>query len=440
MKKVLILTYYWPPSGGAGVQRWLKFAKYLREYGYEPIIYTALDAEYPVLDDSLQKDIPHGLEVLRRPIREPYSIYRQFLGKKKEERTYNVFIADDKKQDWKHKLALYIRANYFIPDARFLWIKPSARFLKDYLKTHRIDLIASTGPPHSMHLIAAKLKAKTGIPWLADFRDPWTTIDFVDDMPFSKKALKKNEKLEKAVLNSADHITVVSDLMKEEFESKTLKPVSLITNGFDHEDFENINIVKSADTFTIIHTGSLNNRRNHPAVWEAIAQLRTEHPDLTNKLRIKLIGKTDAEALEDIKAAGLESISEFIDYMSHADVVVEQLKADVLLLMVNRFGATDSGFKSGKGTVTGKLFEYLACKKPILAAGIPDSQINEILTETGSGKVCHYDDVEGMKTFILKCLNEPVQNADNPKIMQYSRKNLTGKMAELFDKLTENKS
>lgn len=436
MEKVLILTYYWPPSGGAGVQRWLKFAKYLREYGYEPIIYTALDAEYPVLDDSLGKDIPDGIEILRQPIREPYSIYRQFLGKKKGERTYNVFIADDKKQDWKHKLALYIRANYFIPDARFLWIKPSVRYLKDYLKTHKIDLIASTGPPHSMHLIAAKLKVETGIPWLADFRDPWTTIDFVDDMPFSKRAIKKNEKLERMVLHVADHITVVSDLMKEEFESKTEKPVSLITNGFDHEDFENINVSKSEGAFTIIHTGSLNNRRNHPAVWQAIAELRNEYPELTHKLRLRLIGKTDADAREEIKAAGLESISEFIDYMSHADVIVEQLKADILLLMVNRFGETDSGFKSGKGTVTGKLFEYLACQKPILAAGIPDSQINEILTETGAGKVCDYDDVKGMKAFILKSLKEPLQKSDDKKIMQYSRKNLTGKMAEIFNKLT----
>lgn len=153
MKKVLVLTYYWPPSGGAGVQRWLKFVKYLRDFGYEPVVYTALDAEYPVLDDSLEKDIPEGIEILRQPIREPYSIYRQFLGKKKEERTYNVFIAESKKAGWKQNLALYIRANYFIPDARFLWIKPSAKYLNQYLNTNKIDLIASTGPPHSMHLI-----------------------------------------------------------------------------------------------------------------------------------------------------------------------------------------------------------------------------------------------------------------------------------------------
>ena len=435
MKKVLILTYYWPPSGGAGVQRWLKFTKYLRDYGYEPVIYTALDAEYPVLDDSLEKDIPDGIEILREPIREPYSIYRQFLGKKKEERTYNVFITEGTKAGWKQKLALYIRANYFIPDARFLWIKPSVHFLSAYLKSHKIDLIASTGPPHSMHLIALKLKEELGIPWLADFRDPWTNIDFADDMPFSKSALKKNEKLEKAVLKKADHIVVVSDLMKQEFESKTHQPVSLITNGFDHADFENISIAEGKEHFTLLHTGSLNNRRNHPAVWKAISQLIAEKPEKMDTFRIKLIGKTDEKTHDDIKKYGLENITEFVDYMAHADVITEQLKADVLLLLVNRFGEDSNDFKSAKGTVTGKLFEYLACQKPILAVGMLDSQIDDILTDTKAGKVCQFDDVAEIKTFLLSCINGFSLHSEKEKIMQYSRKNLTGELVAIFARM-----
>ncbi len=435
MKKVLILTYYWPPSGGAGVQRWLKFVKYLRDFGYEPVIYTALDAEYPVLDPSLASDIPKGIEVLRQPIREPYSIYRQFLGKKKEERTYNVFIAEGKKSGWKQKIALYIRANYFIPDARFLWIKPSAKYLNTYLKEHHIDLIASTGPPHSMHLIAQKLNAETGIPWLADFRDPWTNIDFADDMPFGKKALRKNEKLEQKVLQSADYITVVSDFMKKEFETKTNKPIKVITNGFDEADFENIETEKANSDFTLIHTGSLNNRRNHPVFWQAVSEMRKEYPELAKNLRIKLIGKTDANTHSDIDKFGLKDRTEFIDYMAHSEVIKAQMQADVLLLFVNRFGENSTDFKSARGTVTGKLFEYLASQKPILAVGIPDSQINEILTETQTGKVCHFDDLNAMKAFLLKCLRKEFLISDRELIRNYSRKNLTGKMVSVFDRM-----
>lgn len=439
MKKILILTYYWPPSGGAGVQRWLKFTKYLREYGYEPVIYTALDAEYPVLDNSLEKDIPEGIEVLRQPIREPYSIYRQFLGKKKEERTYNVFITEGKKAGWKQKLALYIRANFFIPDARFLWVKPSVRFLSNYLKSNKIDLIVSTGPPHSMHLIAKGLKAECGIPWLADFRDPWTNIDFAEDLPFTKSALKKNAKLEKEVLEKADHIVVVSALVKQEFESKTNQPVTLITNGFDHADFESTKVENDNDEFILLHTGSLNNRRNHPALWKAISQLITEKVDKIETLRIKLIGKTDANTLDDIEKYGLKGITVMVDYMSHGEVIKEQLKANILLLLVNRFGEDIGGFNSSKGTVPGKLFEYLACQKTILAVGIPESQIDEILTDTDAGKVCHYDDIEGMKAFIINALNNASAKSDLEKIMRYSRKNLTKDLSGVFDVMLKNR-
>lgn len=437
VKKVLIIAYYWPPSGGAGVQRWLKFVKYLREYGWEPVVYTAENAEYPVLDPSLQKDIPAGTQVIRKPIKEPYTYYKALLGQKKTDRVYSGFLQESGKRNWKQKLSLFIRANLFIPDARFLWIKPSAAYLKKYLKQNPVDLIISTGPPHSMHLIAEKVSRSSALPWIADFRDPWTNIDFAEDLPYTPWAKKKNERLERKVLQNADAIVVVSELMQEEFRTKTNRPVHLITNGFDEDDFKMAGHeqISNSGKFKIIHTGSLNNRRNHPALWKAIQELITEQPELKKSIEISLVGKTDIDARNDIKKYGLASFTTLIDYMPHEDVIREQMQANILLLLINRFGEDGDRFRSSKGTLTGKVFEYMACGKPILAIGDPDSHLGRILKETASGEVFDFDDVAGIKHFIMSVWNNPQTAVSREKIKRYSRKSLTGEMAALMHQL-----
>jgi glycosyltransferase involved in cell wall biosynthesis len=437
VNKVLIISYYWPPSGGAGVQRWLKFVKYLREFGWEPIVYTAENAEYPVLDHSLEKDIPEGVEVWQQPIKEPYHYYKALLGQKKTERVYSGFLQERGKRNWKQKLSLFIRANVFIPDARCMWISPSARYLIKKIRQEKIDLIISTGPPHSMHLIAQKVKKAVNIPWLADFRDPWTNIDFADDLPFTKYALRKNERLEKKVLIDADAVVVVSELMKEEFETKSGREVQLITNGFDPDDFnaDKSTSIKDETTFSIVHTGSLNNRRNHIALWNAIAELKTEAPKLYEKIQIQLIGKTDVDARNDIEKSGLQEITSFIEYMPHQEVSSIQLKADILLLLINRFGDGGDRFKSSKGTLTGKMFEYLACEIPILAIGNTDSHLARILQETQAGEVCDFDDKQAIKNFIIRTYEGKNQVKKSDLINKYSRKELTAKMAELMNEV-----
>ncbi|MBE9481851.1 MAG: glycosyl transferase family 1, partial [Bacteroidetes bacterium] len=174
MKKVLIITYYWPPSGGAGVQRWLKFVKYLREFGWEPIVYTPENPEAPDIDNSLEKDIPDNLTVIKRKIWEPYTAYKKFIGQEKEQKINAGFLSENKKPKLSENISVWIRGNFFIPDARKFWIKPSVKFLTNYLKNNPVDAMISSGPPHSMHMIALGLKQRLGIPWLADFRDPWT--------------------------------------------------------------------------------------------------------------------------------------------------------------------------------------------------------------------------------------------------------------------------
>ena len=200
MKRVLIISYYWPPSGGAGVQRWLKFVKYLRSFGWEPVVYTPENPEFPETDLSLAKDIPPGLEVIKQPIWEPYDTYKKLLGQKKEDKINAAFLSEKKKNSMLENFSVWVRGNFFIPDARKFWIRPSVKFLLNYLETNPVKAVISTGPPHSMHLIAMALAKKIKLPWLADFRDPWTNIDFYKDLRLSARADARHKKLEKKVL------------------------------------------------------------------------------------------------------------------------------------------------------------------------------------------------------------------------------------------------
>ena len=227
-KKVLIITYYWPPAGGSGVQRWLKFMKYLRDFDIEPIIYTVKNPSYPILDDSLLSEIPEGIEIVKQPIFEPNSLLSIFGSKSKNESA--GFL--DPNPSFLGKIMQYIRANYFIPDARKYWIKPSVRFLSNYIEKNAVDVVITTGPPHSLQLIGLQLKKQKGVKWISDFRDPWTEIDYFHQLPLTKKATKKHHILEEEVIRKSDMILVVGDTMKKKF-LKYSDSIEVITNGFD---------------------------------------------------------------------------------------------------------------------------------------------------------------------------------------------------------------
>lgn len=233
MKRALVITYYWPPAGGSGVQRWVKFAKYLPAEGWETVIYTPENPEAPGTDTTLLEDIPQGTEVIRTHISEIYGIYRKFS----KGGSGQVNPINQQKKSLKQRLAMWVRGNLFIPDPRVSWVKPSVRFLKKYLKEHPVDVIVSTGPPHSMHLIARGVAKATGIPWVADFRDPWTKLFYFKHLQLSERSLRKHRALEQQVLDDATLVVAVSPLVKEEFEAMTKTPVKLVTNGFDPEDF-----------------------------------------------------------------------------------------------------------------------------------------------------------------------------------------------------------
>lgn len=432
MKKVLIITYYWPPTGGAGVQRWLKFSKYFREFGWEPIIYTPSNPDFPINDETLLKDVPKGLTVLKTEITEPYDIYRKIMRKKKTETVNQGFLSEGKENSFLQSLMIWVRGNFFIPDARKFWIKPSIEFLSNYIKEHKIDAVISTGPPHSMHLIALGLKEKYNLPWIADFRDPWTGIDFYSQLKLSKYADRKHHQLEFKVLSKADKVVTVSPTCASDLENLGKRKVNVITNGFDADDFKFTDTLKLLDGFLFHHTGALNKDRNPYTLWKVLGDLGKEMPDLKRDLVLKFTGKTDAIVFESLKQHGLEGNAQRTEYLPHSEVVKVMSQSPILLLPLNNT-------PNNKGVLSGKLFEYLAAKRPIFGIGMPDGDAAQILKETQSGTMCDFEDYEGTKKVVLDLyqnykLNQ--LNISSGSIDKYSRKSCASDYTDLLNSIS----
>jgi len=430
LKKVLIITYYWPPSGGAGVQRWLKFSKYLPEYGWEPIIYTPENPEAPAIDETLQSDVSAGLTILKTPIWEPYTFYKKLVGMKKGEKVNAGFLNERKKPGFAEKFSVWIRGNFFIPDARKFWIKPSVKFLIQYLKEHKVDAIISTGPPHSTHLIALGVKNKLNIPWLADFRDPWTGIDFYDQLRLSSFADKKHRKLEKTVLSKADRITTVSKNWSFDLNALCDRTIDVVTNGFDPADFTNIT-GKTDEQFTITHIGSLNKDRNPAFLWQTIRLICDENESFNKDLKIQFIGKTDFQVFEQLEKEGLSDRVEKIEYMPHKAVIEKASQSQVLLLLINNT-------PNMMGIIPGKIFEYLAAHRPVICIAPPDGDSASIIRDSKAGKVIDFGDTVALKTVILdiyKHYKSGNLSIESSSVNTYSRKELTGAITKILDEI-----
>ena len=433
MRKFLIITYYWPPSGGAGVQRWLKFIKYLRQFGWEPIVYTPENGEIPVTDKSLEKDIPENLTVLKQPIWEPYSVYKKLVGQKKEEKINTGFLTEKNKPRLVEKISVWIRGNFFIPDARKFWIKPSVKFLTNYLQKNQIDIIISSGPPHSMHLIAAELKKAMNIKWIADFRDPWTDIDFYEDLMLTKWADKKHHELEKMVLLNADRVICIGETMKNELAQKVengLNKFEVISNGYDEDDLST-GVIEMDKKFSIAHIGTMVKSRNPQILWRTLSQLTKEDENFANTLEIKLVGKIDITITKSIEQYNLQKFLKKTEYLSHAEIIKVQQQSQVLLLLIN-------DTKNAKGILTGKFFEYLSAKRPILAIGPENGDAAKILSETGSGVISEFNNEGVLKKNILhyyelfKIGNLKIESKETH---QYSRRELTKKLSNILSSL-----
>jgi glycosyltransferase involved in cell wall biosynthesis len=424
MKKVLIITYYWPPAGGPGVQRWLKFVKYLPDFNVHPVVYIPQNPTYPIIDKGLLQELPREVTILKNKIIEPYA-WASVFSKKHTKGISSGIIPNQKKQNLLQKIFLWIRGNVFIPDARILWVKPSVKYLSKYIKENDIETIITSGPPHSLHLIGLKLKGKHNVQWLADFRDPWTTIGYHKTLKLSAFAAKRHKNLEHQVLNTADSIIVTSPTTKKEFQMITNKPITVITNGFD-----DLNVYKVTldEKFTLAHIGSFLSERNPKILWESLRELLYEIPEFKKHLQLKLIGKISQEILESLMEFNLDLYINNVGYLSHQEAIKEQKKSQVLLLI-----EIDS--EDTKSIIPGKLFEYMVSERPIIGIGPKGSDFAEIIQENKCGIFCNYQEKVKLKKQILDYYNLFLQQnlkVYSNDLQKFSRKSLTEILAKLI--------
>jgi glycosyltransferase involved in cell wall biosynthesis len=431
MKKVLIISYYWPPAGGIAVHRCLKFAKYLREFGWEPVICTADNPEYPVLDEGNFKDIPPGTITLKTKIWEPYNLFKLITGKKKKERIHNVFL-EEEKPGFDQKLGIWIRGNIFIPDARRFWIRPSVNFLSKYLKENPVDALFTNGPPQTTHMIAYGVKNNLGIPWHADFQDPWTQVDYFPQLMLNPISKKIHEKMEQRVFRCADKITICSNAWKRDLESIGAKDVGVIVWGYDEDDFKNINILLSLK-FTISHYGSLGPDRNAKTLWKALSILAKEDSQFSQDLEIELAGFIGHVVTNEIESLGLKQNLALFDHLSRKETLERMQRSQILLLILN-------DMPNVNGRLPGKLFEYLASRRPIVVIGPEESDASNIVHGVNAGCTCGFNDLE--KTIsTIKMLYKKFRSGqlfpNDTSISQYSNRNLTKKLAGFLDQITK---
>ena len=423
-KKALIITYYWPPAGGPGVQRWLKFVKYLPEFNIEPIVYVPENPNYPIIDTSFLSEVSSDIKIIKHAISEPYKFAR-ILSNKKSKNISKGLIPETEKQNIIEKIMLWVRGNLFIPDARVGWVKPSVKFLSQYIKNEKIETIITTGPPHSLHLIGLQLKKQLGVKWLADFRDPWTSIGYHKQLRLTKKSEIKHKLLERQVLTGADQVIVTSFNTKEEFKNITNKPIQVITNGYDIQTTEKTELDSK---FSMSHIGSLLSKRNPEVLWNVINDIIQENDDFSLDLQLNFVGLISDNVLESIEKYNLSNYVNNVGYVSHKEAINYQKKSQLLLLI-----EIDS--EDTKCIIPGKLFEYMVSNRPIIALGPKASDVETIIKETNTGDYVYYDDYNALKNIILnhyKAFKKGELKTNPIGLQKYHRKFLTESLSKLI--------
>lgn len=423
-KKVLIITYYWPPAGGPGVQRVLKFAKYLPEFGWEPIILTVKDGEYPAYDKSLIQDVDPDLKVFSTRSLEPFKIYKALSGQKSNSSIDN-YVLKNEKPGLLPKIFKWIRFNLFIPDARLGWIPFATRKGNQILKDENIDVIFSTSPPHSLQLTALRLARKSNLPWVADFRDPWSSIVYYQDEFRISLAQKLDQRWEGKVLTCADKVITISHDVKKDLDRIANRhDTEVIYNGFDSADFSSVKPFFPHSEKIITYAGFLSDTR----IPHVFLKILSENREKFERIQFHIYGKTSPGFDSFVTKLGLDDKVFRQGYVDHSVLVQRLFQSDALLMVVDN--VTDN-----KGILTGKLFDYMGAARPIIAIGPKDGEVHKIITESSSGWYIEYEDISKMKSCLDKLMAGNVDFQFNTR--PYDRKNLTGKLAEILDSVNK---
>lgn len=418
MKKVLIITYYWPPSGGPGVQRVLKFCKYLPEFGWEPTVLTVQNGEYPAIDQSFNHDISH-IQVETAKGFSFFSIFKRLTGKSK---IASHQMSAKKGESFISKLSRWVRIQLIIPDGRIGWYWSAVKKGKRMIVQNDYDLIFSSSPPHTVHLVAKALAKSSKLPWVADFRDPWTDRFYYQENKRNELITYFDSLLEKSVLKQANHISVVSSGFKELLHDKfpINQKSTLIYNGFDMDDFSSLALGDSKnETIKIGHIGSLSKTQNPTGLIQSIKLYNDSKPN--KEISLHCIGSIHPDIDELIQ----ENISDKLyfksSYMEHNKVIEKMARFDYLFLVIPEC-------EKNEGIIPGKLFEYFACGVEIILLGNLDSNAASLLRESGYTHIFNIDDKIEFKS--LKPKTYPIKNA-----MKFNRKNQTEELSKMFDKL-----
>ena len=417
MKKVLVITYYWPPSGGAGVQRWVKFIKYFKNQNIDPYIISVDPdfASYPVIDKSLINDIPENTNVYLTKTNEPYSIYKKINNNQ----TPYAGFANEGRPNFLQKIARFVRGTFFIPDSRKGWNDFAYKKAVKVLEKENIDTVITTSPPHSTQLIGLKLKETLNIKWIADLRDPWTDIYYYKSMLHTKWAKRKDLNYEKAVIEKSDKIVVVSDSIKQLLINKSNliqeSKIHVIPNGFDEEDFS-VSSTNKNNKFLLSYVGTITKDYPLDSIKKSITNLN---------INLEFTGKADHPTKHL-----LNEIAGFNNHVKHKESINILLASDMLLLVIPKIA-------NNKGILTGKLFEYLGARKPILCIGPRDGDAAKIIQECKAGKTFDYSDENGIYEFIETCMsNEYI--FENKNYLNYSRRNLTKTLSKILNDKVNN--
>lgn len=430
-KKVLIFTYYWPPAGGVAVQRFLKFSKFLQEFGWEPIVITVNDGSYPFKDESLLKDVTPGMQVYHTNTFEPFEIYNLLQGKRGKSMP-TVSVSADKQRTFFQRITEYIRANYFIPDARKGWKPYAVKEANRIMTSQKIDAIITTGPPHSTHLIGLHLKHQHNVKWLADLRDPWTKNLINDFLPRTSSTIEKDKALEDRVLKNADAVTVISEGMAKDFKGRAVN-LHVVYNGFDEADFEVLPLT-TPGFFTMRHVGNMLISMNVPELWQAISELRNEDTEFKKHFLLEIVGDAHVLPRAEFIKYGIADCVRDLGYVNHSKAIGYMKGADCLLFLV-------SNVPNSEVLMSGKIFEYLASGSRVLGIGPVTGNAAKLLKQCNRDEMIAFEDKEKMKAvlhqYFKKWLTsrQKFEYTGNEHLI-YSRRQQCGVLAQILDNVT----